>query len=105
MVPWSSTSTADVEAYRLMRVGRFADALPFAEQAVAGKRMCVPAHGMLAIILLQLGRAADAEMVVSQALQCEQGVADAYDALAHVSMLLGRHERSNALYRRAVKLA
>src|SRR6266404_4513609 len=100
-----SSSSPDIQAYRLMRSGRFADALPFAEQAVTGKRVCVPAHGMLATILLQLGRAADAEMVVSQALECQQGVADAYDALAHVSMLLGQHERSNALYRRVVTLA
>jgi tetratricopeptide (TPR) repeat protein len=88
-----------------MRAGRFAEALPFAERAIAGKRVCVPAHGMLATILLQLGRAVEAEMVVSRALQCEQGLADAYDALAHVSLLLGQHERSNALYRRVVQLA
>lgn len=88
-----------------MRAGRYTDALPFAEQAVAGRQVCLPAHGMLAMILLQLGRAADAETVVSQALQREPGVADAYDALAHVSLLLGKHERSNALYRRVVELA
>jgi tetratricopeptide (TPR) repeat protein len=88
-----------------MRAGRLADALIFAQLAVAGKRVCVPAHGMLATILLQLGRAADAEIVVSQALQCQKGAADAYDALAHVSMLLGQHERSNALYKQVVKLA
>jgi tetratricopeptide (TPR) repeat protein len=105
MARWSSFSPPDIEAYRLMRAGRFADALVFAERAVAGTRVCVPAHGMLATILLRLGRAADAEMVISQALQCEQGGADAYDALAHVSMLLGHHERSSALYRRVVKLA
>src|SRR4029077_4986037 len=91
-----SSSSPDVEAYQLMRAGRFAEALPFAEQAIARQSVCVPAHGMLARILLQLGRAEDAEAVVSRALQCEQGVADAYDALAHVSMLLGNHERSNA---------
>lgn len=102
---WSSSSSADVEAYRLMCAGRFADALVFAERAVAGQRVCAPAHGMLATILLRLGRAADAELVVSQALQCQQGVAAAYDALAHVSMLLGQHERSNGLYRRVVQLA
>jgi tetratricopeptide (TPR) repeat protein len=88
-----------------MHAGRFADALPFAEQAVAGKQVCLPAHGMLAAILLQLGRAGEAEAVVCQALQLEPGVADAYDSLAHVSMLLGRHERSNALYRRVVEIA
>jgi tetratricopeptide (TPR) repeat protein len=88
-----------------MRSGRFADALPFAEQAVAGQRVCVPAHAMLATILMQVGRAADAEVVVCQALQCPQGTADAYDGLAHVSMLLGQHERSNALYRRVVTIA
>jgi tetratricopeptide (TPR) repeat protein len=87
-----------------MHAGRFADALPFAEQAVAGSALCLPAHGMLAAILLQLGRAADAEAVVCQALQCAPGVADAYDALAHASMLLGKHERSNTLYRRVVEI-
>jgi len=72
-----------------MRAGRFADALVFAERAVAGQRVCVPAHGMLATILLQLGRSEDADMVVSRALEYQGGSADAYDGLAHVSMLLG----------------
>lgn len=98
-------SRPDVEAYRLMRAGRFAEALPFAEQAVAGSPVCLPAHGMLATILLQLGRAADADAVICRALQCAPGVADAYDALAHASMLLGQYERSNALYRRVVEMA
>lgn len=95
----------DIEAFRLMRAGRLAEALPFAERAVSGRRVCLPVHGMLATILLQLGRRRDAESVVSQALEHREGTADAYDALGHVSMLLGRHERSNALYRRAVTLA
>jgi tetratricopeptide (TPR) repeat protein len=99
------SSSADIEAYKLMCAGRLTEALVFAERAVAGKRVCLPAHGMLATILLQLGRAADAEKVVSRALEFQQGIADSYDALAHVSMLLGQHERSNALYRRVVELA
>jgi len=88
-----------------MCAGRYSDALPFAEQAVMGRRVCVPAHGMLATILVRLGRTADAEAVISQALQCKEGTADAYDGLAHASLLLGKHERSNALYRRVVELA
>jgi tetratricopeptide (TPR) repeat protein len=93
------------QAYQLMCSGKLLDALPFAERAVAGQQTCLPVHGMLATLLLQLGRAGDAETAVAQALQCRQGSADAYDALAHASMLLGNHERSNALYRRAVDLA
>lgn len=88
-----------------MRAGRFAEALPLAEQAVSGARVCLPAHGLLASILLQLGRASDAEAVISQAMQCGTGVADAYDALAYVSLHLGKHERANELYRRASVLA
>jgi tetratricopeptide (TPR) repeat protein len=95
----------NVEAYRLMRSGRFAEALVFAEQAVADARQCQPAHGMLATILLNLERPGDAEQVVRQALTCEDGIADAYDGLAHVSMLLGRHERANMLYRRVVEIS
>jgi tetratricopeptide (TPR) repeat protein len=95
----------DLEAYRLMRAGRFAEALPFAERAVAGQRACVPAHGMLATILLQLGRAREAEEIVQQALGLIPGSADAYDGLAHVSFILGEHHRSNQLYRRVVELA
>jgi tetratricopeptide (TPR) repeat protein len=98
-------SSPDVQAYRLMRAGRFSDALCFAEQAVAGTRECVPAHGMLATILLRLGRPREADLVVSQALECEPGSADAYDGLAHASMLLGRHERANVLYRRVVEMS
>jgi tetratricopeptide (TPR) repeat protein len=100
----SAPTRPDVEAYRLMRAGRFAEALPLAEQAVAGAHRCLPAHGMLATILLQLGRPAEAETIVCAALERQAGVADAYDALAHVSMLLGKHERSNALYRRAAEM-
>lgn len=96
---------ADVEAFRLMRAGRFAEALVFAERAVADARQCQPAHGMLARILLSLERPADAEQVVHRALACAPGDADAYDGLAHVSMLLGRHERANMLYRRVVEIS
>jgi tetratricopeptide (TPR) repeat protein len=95
----------DVEAYRLMRSGRYVEALPLAQRAVAGQHMCLPSHGLLATLLLHLGRTSDAENVVAQALQYEQGSADAYDGLAYVSMRLGQHERANQLYRRATRLA
>jgi tetratricopeptide (TPR) repeat protein len=100
-----SQSPPDLEALKLMRAGRFAEALPFAEKAVAGARDCLPAHGLLATVLLQLGRAQDAEAVISSALQLATGVADAYDALAYVSLHLGQHERANVLYRRATERA
>jgi tetratricopeptide (TPR) repeat protein len=96
---------AELAAYRLMSVGRYADALPFARQAVANQSTCLPAHGMLATTLLRLGRRHEAEIVVLQALEYGGGSADAIEALAHVSMQLGQHERSNALYRRALELA
>ena len=75
-----------------------------AEQAVAGKTVCSPSHGLLATILARLGRRSDADAVVENAMRCAPGVADAYDALAFVSLALGHHERSNALYRRAAEL-
>lgn len=88
-----------------MKAGRPEEALPFARQAIAGQRVCLPAHGMLATVLLQLGHRREADAVVAEALGYQSGSADAYDALAHVSMLLGKHERSNALYQRVVTLA
>jgi tetratricopeptide (TPR) repeat protein len=100
-----AASRPDLEAYRLMSAGRLSEALEFAERAVAGQRVCIRAHGMLATILLRLGRAGEAERVVAQALECRPGEADAYDGLAHVSLLLGQHERSNTLYRHVVELA
>src|SRR5208282_3698811 len=96
----SSASASAGEAYRLMQAGQLHDALPVAERAVAGARVCLPAHGLLATVLLRLGRAEDAEQVVAEAAQLPGGLADAYDGLAFVSMALGRHERANALYRR-----
>lgn len=99
-----SVSAAN-EAFRLMQAGLPEQALAFAERAVAGARVCLPAHGVLASILLKLGRAPEAEQVVVQAAQLEAGIADAYDSLAHVSMVLGRHDRTNALYRRATQLS
>jgi tetratricopeptide (TPR) repeat protein len=101
----ATSSFPDVEAYRLMRAGQFLDALPFAERAVAGKRVCVPAHGMLASILLRLGRTLDAAAVISRAAELETGVADAYDGLAYASMALGWHERANGFYRRATAVS
>ncbi|HEX4153942.1 MAG TPA: sulfotransferase [Steroidobacteraceae bacterium] len=100
----ATSLSPDIEAYRLMCAGRFAEALPFAERAVAGQDTCIPAHAMLATILLRLGRAVEAERVATHALACKPGTADAYDGLAHVSMLLGRYERSNSLYRHVVTL-
>jgi hypothetical protein len=81
------------------------EALASAERAVAGARICLPAHGFLASALLKLGRPDEAERVIVQALELGTGVADAYDGLAFISMSLGRHERANALYRRATELA
>jgi len=101
----ASSSSADIEAYRLLRAGRFLDALPFAERAVADKRVCVPSHGLLATILLRLGRASDAAAVVARAAELPSGIADAYDGLAYVSTALGCHEQANVLYRRATELA
>ena len=98
-------SHPEIEAYKLMSAGRFAEALPLAQRAVVGQRVCLPTHGMLATILLRLGRRDDAESVISEALALQQGPADAYDALAHVCALLGQHERSHSLYRRTVTLA
>ena len=100
----TSPDSPDVEAFRLMRTGNFPAALPLAERAVAGKRVCLPAHGMLASILLHLGRAADAENLICQAIELETGVADAYDSLAFVSLALRAHERANRLYRRATEV-
>lgn len=96
---------AATEAYRLMKAGRLDEALVFAERAVAGARICLPEHGLLASVLLKLGRVEDAEQVVARAEELPTGVADAYDGLAYVSMALGQHDRANALYRRATQIA
>jgi len=95
----------EVEAFNLLAANRFAEALPLAEQAVAGQTVCQPTHGMLATILVHLGRRQDAERVIEHALQLQEGVADAYNALAHPLQMLGDYERSNAMYRRATALA
>ncbi len=100
-----NSPVADADALRLLRAGRYREALAPAERAVAGARECLPGHALLATILLKLGRASDAEQVVSDALQWPSGSSDAYDGLAYVSMLQGRHERANALYRRATELS
>ena len=100
-----AASPAETEAYRLMRGGRYAEALPLAVQAVKGQRVCLPSHGLLATLFLKLGRADDAERVIEESLTFKEGIADAYDALAHASLMLGQHERSNELYRRVVALA
>ena len=100
----SASSRPDIEAYRLMRAGNFAAALPWARQAVRGASRCLPAHGMLATILVHLGRLEEAERTIEEALACGPGSGDAYDALAHASLRLAHHEQSNSLYRRAVEV-
>ena len=95
----------DVDAFRLMRAGKMTEALEYAQRAVDGVKVCMPAHGMLATILIQLGRKVDGETVIAAALACAPGGADAYDALAYACLQLGRHARANELYRRAVELA
>ncbi len=101
----AQSASPEVEAFRLMRAGRLAEALVFAERAVAGEKVCSQSHGLLATILLGLGRRADADALVESAIKSAPGVADAYDGLAYVSLALGRDERANALYRRAAELA
>ncbi|HEV2444013.1 MAG TPA: sulfotransferase [Steroidobacteraceae bacterium] len=98
------SAAPEAEALRLMRAGRLAEALGLAEQAVAAKTACSPAHGVLATILLQLGRPAEAEAALDKALEYERGTAEAYAALAYVSAALGRHEQASTLYRRASRL-
>jgi tetratricopeptide (TPR) repeat protein len=95
----------DLKAFQLLRAGRHAEALAFAQQAAAGKTRCAPIHGLLATILLALGRPRDAAQVVERAIALAPGGGDAYDGLANVSMRLGRHEQANALYRRATEVA
>lgn len=101
----ATTTAPDVEAFRLLRSGRAAEALPLARRAVANCRSCSPAHGLLASVLLHLGEREEAASIVATALASPPGTADAYDALAFVSLHLGQHERANALYRRAAEQA
>ena len=97
-------ASREAEAIHLMRAGRLAEALRLAEQSVAGKTSCSPAHVLLATILLRLGRAGDAEDTVERALNLTGGTAEDYAALAYVSTTLSRHERANSLYRHATQL-
>lgn len=97
--------TLENRAARFLQSGQLELALRCARQATSGMSVCVPAHGMLAMILFRLGRRGEAGSVVSEAMGYQSGSADACDALAHVSMLLGDHQRSNELYRRVVTLA
>ncbi len=101
----AAAQAAAQEAFRLARAGRVDEALPFAERAVDGAQVCLPAHGFLASLLLKLGRPHEAERIVAQAVGLAPGGADAYDGLANVSMALGQHDRANALYQRATQIA
>lgn len=101
----ASSSSLGREVLQLVQSGRNAEALPLIEQAIAGARVCLPAHGLLAITLSRLKRPRDADAVIVAAMGLGAGVADAYDALAYASMALRRHERASELYRRAAELA
>jgi tetratricopeptide (TPR) repeat protein len=100
----SAASSPDAEAARLLRAGHAVQALPLAERAVAAKRSCAAAHGLLGMILLRLGRPLEAEAVIDSALRLPAGPAEAYGALAQTARALGRHEQARDLYRRATEL-
>src|SRR5579863_10244570 len=93
------------EVRRLMQAGARAEAVAVARRAVAGARVCLPAHGFLASLLLRLGRPKEAAEVIAHAAELGTGNADAYDGLAFVAMALGQHQRSNGLYRRTTEIA
>ena len=97
----SAANSPDAEAARLLRAGHAAQALPLAERAVAAKRVCAAAHGLLAMILLRLGRMHEAEALIDSAVRLPVGRAEAYGALAQTARALGRHEQARDLYRRA----
>ena len=100
----SAARSPDAEAARLLRAGQAAQALPLAEHAVAAKRVCAAAHGLLAMILLRLGRTHEAEALIDAAVRLSAGPAEAYGALAQTARALGRHEQARDLYRRAAEL-
>lgn len=93
------------DAVQQLNARQLADALAYAEHAVAEARVCRPEHALLASVLLKLGRTADAEGVIASAMELETGAADAYDGLAFVAMMLGANDRANRLYRRATAIA
>jgi tetratricopeptide (TPR) repeat protein len=101
----ASSPSLSKETLQLVQSGRNAEALPLIERTAAGASVCLPAHGLLAIVLSRLQRPRDADAVIVAAMELGTGVADAYDALAFASMALGRHERASDLYRRAAEIA
>ncbi len=101
----ASSSSLGKEVLQLVQSGRNAEALPLIERAIVGAKVCLPAHGLLAITLSRLQRPRDADAVIVAAMGLGAGVADAYDALAYASMALGQHERASELYRRAAEVA
>jgi tetratricopeptide (TPR) repeat protein len=88
-----------------MRAGRNAEALAFAQAAVAGLDRCTAAHSLLAAILINLQRRREAVQVIDAAAALADADALACDGLAHACLRLGRHDRANALYARAITLA
>ncbi|MGC8517641.1 MAG: sulfotransferase [Steroidobacteraceae bacterium] len=100
----SAARSPDAEAAHLLRAGHPAEALPLAERAVAAKRTCSAAHGLLAMILLRLGRSHDARALIDCALGLPTGPAEAYGALAQAARALGNHDRARDLYHRATQL-
>jgi len=101
----SRASPAQIRAHDLMRVGRNADALVLARQAVVGLTRCTAAHSLLATILINLHRLDEATQVIDAAALLVETDAVACDGLAFACLRLGRHDAANALYARATKLA
>lgn len=94
-----------VQAFHLMRAGRFAEAHACVRAAIAGGQRSVGAYALLATISLNLDRFEEAEEAVVAGLDLSPEGGDDYDGLAYVSMRLGDHARAHALYRRATEAA
>lgn len=80
-------------------------ALSLAERLVERSTSCVPAHGLLALVLLRLGRSEEMRQTIAHAAGLATGIPDAYDSLGFVAVAAGDLELASSLYGRAIDLA
>ncbi len=92
------------EARRALEAGDLDRARVLAERSVEGATSCLPAHGLLALVLLRLGRLEEMRRAIAEAADLDTGIPDAYDGLGFVAVAAGDLARASALYGRAIEL-
>jgi tetratricopeptide (TPR) repeat protein len=99
-----SRETSDGYEERLVRLGRYREAVEAYKKTAEVEPHDAVLHNNLCVAYLQLGHYEEGVIACSQALQMKPRFADAYSNLAMALSLLGKHRKAVEAYRRAIQI-